>query len=197
MEQRWNSAVCKEPEMAEEKTQTSEGEPKKPSEEIIMLKGAPVKRLRGEGGKFQRQPKALPSSREFTRVTRNYMLQMEVGKDGKMTKGSQSKYEMMVENLMCIARGVKTVLKNGDTVEREPKADMAAAQAFKVVTERGLGQPPKGDEELDAMKTQTVRVVLIQPPAEMMNKLVREDKPRAELKPAFLEGEFVTNKEIS
>jgi hypothetical protein len=164
------------------------------SEEIILRQGEPVKVIRGGGGKFQRQPKAMPSSREFTRVTRNYMLNMEVGKDGKMLKGSQTKYQMMVENLICIARGVDTVLPNGDTVARDSKADMAAAQAFKIVTERGLGQAPKSDEEMEAGKTQGVKMVIVLPPDTMMNKMVIEDAPRPSLKPAFIEGEFTENK---
>lgn len=177
-------------------TQAYENTPVKPekSEEIIIRQGEPTKIIRGSGGKFQRQPKALPSSREFTRVTRNYMLNMEVGKDGKMLKGSQTKYQMMVENLICIARGVDTVLPNGDTVARDSKADMAAAQAFKIVTERGLGQPPKSEEELDLLKTQGVKIVVISPPA-LMNRLMVEEKPTKVLSPVFIEGEFTTDKE--
>ena len=162
--------------------------------EIVICKGIPATRIRGNGGKFEKQPKAMPSSREFTRVTRNYMLKMEAGKDGKITKNSQTKYEMMCENMICIARGVETILKDGTIVIRDAKADMAAAQAFKIVTERGLGQAPKNDEELDALKTQAVRIVIIQPPKEFMNKEVREDTPRPELKPAFLDAEFSESK---
>jgi hypothetical protein len=121
------------------------------------------------------------------------MLQMEAGADGKILKGSKTKYEMMCENIISIARRVPTVLPNGDTIEREAKEDMAAVQAFKVYTERGLGQPPKSDEEIEALQTHGVKIVVIQPPAEMMNKNVVEDAPRPTLKPAFIEGEFVTD----
>jgi hypothetical protein len=164
------------------------------TEGVIVRRGVATKVLRGEGGKFKRSAKHMPSSREFTRVTRNYMLGMEAEKNGRITKGSQTKYQMMVENMICIARGVDTVLPNGDTVARDAKADMAAAQAFKIVTERGLGQAPKSDEEQEALKTDGVRFVVMQFPAAMMNQLVVEDKPKDALKPAFIEGEF-TEKE--
>jgi hypothetical protein len=180
----------------ESKEKQGENLPAKPSEEIVLhhATGAPVKVLRGDGGKFVRQPKVMPSSREFTRVTRNYMLNMQAGKDGKITKGSQSKYQMMVENMICISRGVPTVLPNGDTIEREPKADMAAAQAYKVLTDRGLGQLPKSDEEMDAMKDLGgVRVVVIMPP-EMVNKQITEEKPKPALTPSFIEAEFPDEK---
>src|SRR5271157_6027443 len=112
--------------------------PAKPEkeEQIIVRGGEPIKVLRGKGGKFQRQPRAMVSSKEFTRLTRNYMLSMEVGKDGKISKGSKSKYEQMCENIICIARRIPTVLPNGDTIKRDAKEDMAAVQAYKVITDR-------------------------------------------------------------
>lgn len=168
------------------------GEKKKPTvtEEIVMSPHGPIRQLRGEGGKFVRKPKAMPSSREFTRVTRNYMLAMEADSNGKITKGSQSKYQMMCENMICIARRVPTVLPNGDIIQRDAKEDMAASQAFKILTERGLGTPPKSDEEMEALKTAGVTVVVIPAPS-LMHPEVIEEKPRAKLRPAFLEAEIV------
>jgi hypothetical protein len=162
------------------------------TEEIVVMPYGPIRKLRGEGGKFVRKPKAMPSSREFTRVTRNYMLAMEADSNGKITKGSQSKYQMMVENMICIARGVPTILPNGDTIERDAKEDMAAAQAFKVLTERGLGTPPKSDEEMEALKTAGVTVVVI-PAPNLMHPEVIEEKPKEKLKPAFIDAEIVTD----
>src|SRR5271157_2313134 len=179
---------------SEMKTEEKPGEiPAKPSEEIIVRGNVTVKIMRGEGGKFKRQPKAMPSSKEFTRLTRNYMLSMEVGKDGKISKGSKSKYEQMCENIICIARRIPTVLPNGDTIKRDAKEDMAAVQAYKVITDRGLGQLPKSEEEIEAMQTQGVKMVIVLPP-EMVNKEVIEEKPREKLVPSFIEGEFVENK---
>ena len=184
---------------SEPKIEGKPGEtPVKPekTEEIIVRDGAPVKIVRGKSGQFQRQPKAMPSGREFTRVTRNYMLNMEADKDGKITKGSQTKYEMMVENIICISRGVPTVLKNGDTIEREPKQDMASAQAFKILTERGLGKVSTSDEDREAAQTDPIRIVIMSIP-NLMNKDVIEDKPKLALKPAFAEvTEITTNPKV-
>jgi len=55
---------------------------------------------------------------------------------------------------------------------------------------RVYGAYNKSDEELDAMKSQGVKFVVITPPAEMMNKEIVPDEPKVALKPAFLEGEF-------
>ena len=74
------------------------------------------------------------------------------------------------------------------------KVMMASAQNFKEIMLRGYGAPSKSDEELNAMKMQKVSVVIITPPAEFMNKEVKEDKPREPLEPAFLDAEIVENK---
>jgi hypothetical protein len=58
---------------------------------------------------------------------------------------------------------------------------------------RAYGMPTKSDEEMEAMKTQGVKVVILQHP-EMMDKKVYEEKPREALVPAFIEGEFTENK---
>ena len=68
-----------------------------------------------------------------------------------------------------------------------------AVQAFDKLALRVYGAYNKSDEELDAMKSQGVKFVVIAPP-DMMNREVIEDKPKEALKPAFLEGEFVEDK---
>ncbi len=183
--------------MADSENNSAQPEGKPAVTEELMLhakSGKYIKNLRGEGGKFVRQPKAMPSSREFTRLTRNYMLQMEAGADGKILKGSKTKYEMMCENIISIARRVPTVLPNGDTIEREAKEDMAAVQAFKVYTERGLGQPPKSDEEQDALKEHGIKMVVIVSPELMHKEIVDFDKPKPQLKPSFINAEIIENK---
>jgi len=66
-------------------------------------------------------------------------------------------------------------------------------QAFKELMLRAYGMPSKSDEEMDALKTQAVKVVILQHP-DMMDKKVYEEKPRETLVPAFIEAEIVENK---
>jgi hypothetical protein len=185
--------------MATDSEAKTEGQPEeklqaRPVEEVMVRSGRIVKLNRGEGGKFTHKSKTMPPSKEFTRLTRNLMLTKVVDKEGNIIKGTKTKYEMMFENLMCIAMGVDTVFPGGVTIYRDAKQDMASAQAYKIATDRGLGALPKSEEELEAMNTQEVRVVLITQP-NMDGKVVREELPRPKLQPAFLEAEVVEDKE--
>jgi hypothetical protein len=75
----------------------------------------------------------------------------------------------------------------------DPKVMMASAQNLKEVMLRAYGAPSKSDEELNAMKLQTVKVVIMQHP-EMMDKTVVEDKPHEKPVPAFIDAEIIENK---
>lgn len=141
----------------------------------------------------------MPKSEDMTRYIRNVLNRAEANEDGKITRGSKSRINRMVSNIIRNAEmdAVQPIYdKMGNQVGTavDPKIMMASAQNFKEIMLRGYGAPSKSDEELNAMKMQKVSVVIITPPAEFMNKEVKEDKPREPLEPAFLDAEIVENK---
>jgi hypothetical protein len=178
------------------------------SVEMVRHQGNPdkiTKRVRGEGGKFVKQPKTMPKSADMRRLLRNYFAQAEAGPDGKMRKGDITRTRKVIDNIYKIAStdphrpllnplGHPYLDAEGNFLTFfDAKAAMAATQAFKELWLNTWGQYPKSDEELESMKTQSVKVVLLQYP-EMMDKTVIEDKPREALKPAFIEAEIIENK---
>ena len=186
-----------------EKKPEQQGTEKTPVESVEMVRHMGTdkltKRIRGENGKFVRQPKTMPKSEDMTRYIRNVLNRAEANEDGKITRGSKSRINRMVSNIIRNAEmdAVQPIYdKMGNQVGTavDPKIMMASAQNFKEIMLRGYGAPSKSDEELNAMKMQKVSVVIITPPAEFMNKEVKEDKPREPLEPAFLDAEIVENK---
>ena len=186
-----------------EKKPEQQGTEKAPVESVEMVRHMGTdkltKRIRGENGKFVRQPKTMPKSEDMTRYIRNVLNRAEANDDGVITKGSKSIINRMVKNITKNAmtdaeQPVYDKMGNQVGTAVDPKIMMAAAQNFKEIMLRGYGAPSKSDEELNAMKTQSVKVIVIQPPAEMVNREVIEDKPREKLEPAFLDAEIVDNK---
>src|ERR1035437_94553 len=181
---------------------TSEQPVSKPAEsvEIVHHMGGDklTKRIRGEGGKFVRQPKTMPKSEDMTRYLRNVLNRAEANEDGTITKGSKSRIskafnnvlknaEMPAEQPMRDKLGNQLFNKNGSPIMIvDPKIMMASAQNLKEAMLISYGTPKKSDEELNAMKTQTVKVVILQHP-ELMDKTVYKEKPRPKLEPAFAE----------
>jgi hypothetical protein len=181
---------------------TSEQPVSKPAEsvEIVHHMGGDklTKRIRGEGGKFVKQPKTMPKSEDMTRYLRNVLNRAEANEDGTITKGSKSRISKMTNNIiknaeMNAERPVFDKLGNivldeeGRVVTAvDPKVMMASAQNYKEIMLRAYGTPQKSDEEINALKTQTVKVVILQHP-ELMDKTVYEEKPKPKLEPAFAE----------
>ena len=178
------------------------------SVEIVKHQGNPdklTKRVRGEGGKFVKQPKTMPKSEDMTRYLRNLLNTAEANADGKITRGSKTRIRKMLDNAIKNASmdAERPVFdKLGNQVFNEdgtpllvvdPKVMMASAQNLKEVMLRAYGAPSKSDEELNAMKLQTVKVVIMQHP-EMMDKTVVEDKPHEKPVPAFIDAEIIENK---
>lgn len=198
--------------MAEDSVEKSseQPEPKAPVESVEMVRHMGgdklTKRIRGENGKFVKQPKTMPKSQDMVRYLRNVLNRAEANEDGTITRGSKSRISRMVSNIiknaeMDAERPVFDKLGNpvldadGKPLKVvDPKVMMAAAQNYKEIMLRAYGAPSKSDEELDALKTLGVKVVVITPPAEFMNKEIKEDKPREPIAPAFLDAEFAENK---
>ena len=199
---------------SDEKDQGTPG-PKAPvvTEEIVKHMGNAehlTKRVRGEGGKFVKQKKSMPKSEDMTRLIRNLLNQPMAGPDCKMRKGDISRARMILDNIVQIAAndpngilldkfGKPIMLKRQDGSEYpatvfDAKAAMASTQAFKELWLRGFGMPSKSDEELEAQKTQGVKIVILQHP-EMMDKIVVEDAPKPKLEPAFAEVTEITTNE--
>jgi hypothetical protein len=76
----------------------------------------------------------------------------------------------------------------------DAKCAMASVQAFKELSLRAYGAPSKSEEEIEAMQTQGVKIVVLTPPEFMINKQITEEKPREKLTPSFIEAEIVDNK---
>src|ERR1035437_8902967 len=83
---------------------TSEQPVSKPAEsvEIVHHMGGDklTKRIRGEGGKFVKQPKTMPKSEDMTRYLRNVLNRAEANEDGTITKGSKSRISKMTNNII-------------------------------------------------------------------------------------------------
>src|ERR1035437_7718185 len=75
----------------------------KPSEEIIIRRGAPTKIARGEVGKFKTQAKTMPKTQDVTRLLRNLLNQSEIGPNGVMHKGDKTRIRKMFDNMVAIA----------------------------------------------------------------------------------------------
>ena len=178
------------------------------SEEIVKkTTGELVKINRGEGGKFVKQAKTMPKSADVTRLMRKMLAAPIANADGKISKGAETRFVQMFNNIYEIARtsphqpildkfGNAILDEDGKVVTAmDAKCAMASVQAWKELNLRAYGMPTKSDEELDALKTQGVKIVILQHP-EMMDKNVVEDAPRPKLEPAFAEvTEITTNEE--
>lgn len=175
-----------------------------PSDQIIKRKdGAVIKISRGKRGRFAKTQKAMPDSREFTRVMRVLLSSMEVGPDGKLSKGSKTVFRRIADNLVNIALtspstpvfdklGNLVTDENGNPVMiNDAKMAMASVKAADWLTTRAIGKPSASDEDRAATQTNPIQMVMMSFP-ELMNKTVVEDKPKPALKPAFAEVTEVT-----
>src|ERR1019366_5117998 len=154
-----------------------------------------TKRIRGEKGQFVKQPKTMAKSEDMTRYLRNVLNSAECEAGGKITQKSRSHIRKMTLNIVKNAEmdaEQPVYNKQGEQVGTavDPKIMMASAQNYKEIMLRAYGAPSKSDEELNAMKMQSVRIVIIQHP-EMMDKVVVEDKPHEKPVPAFLDAEII------
>lgn len=157
--------------------------PEQPAESTeLVVRNADGKtfstRIKGKDGKFMRKGKGMPSSQQMTKLGRKILTKRITLEDGNIT----TVFEHMTWWMTEIARG---------TAGNDPKEHMAAVQAYKVVLERLVGKIPPSDEELEALQTGGVKVLIIQPPQLMNNDLKKDSE-----EPKFIPAEIVEeNKE--
>ena len=171
--------------MAEEiSKENTPSEPKKPTELVVRNSDGVTfsTRLKDEKGKFVKKEKTMTSSRELTRRGRLLLLRKRkdtIDIEGKPVTVSQ--YDAMTQYMIDIALG---------KVDDDPKKLTAAVLAYEKVLKRLLGTEPKSDEDREAMKDgNTIKFVLIQPPADLINKAKAQiEQPK---KPAFVDAEVV------
>ena len=192
---------------SEEKNSAQPEEKPAVTEELVLHAKSQdfVKANRKSNGQFAKKTREMPSSLEVTRLMRTLLNQAETGPDGHIMKGAHSRFRKMFDKIFEIAtcgfeqpakdkHGNVIMMPDGKPLTyKDAKMAMASVQAFKELMLRSHGEAPKNDAELEALQQHGVRIVVIQPPAEMMNRDVIEDAPRPALKPAFIEGEFVTD----
>jgi hypothetical protein len=198
---------------SETKIEEKAGEEKTPAVSIEMVrhngKDKLTKRIRGEGGKFQKQPKSMPKTVDVVREWRKLMLQPLADENGKLTKGGRARVREVFDRLYSnaimspeqpvidkLGNVVYTINDKGEKVPlttKDPKVMMASKENAKELMLRTWGMYAKSDEEIEALKTQAVKVLVLQHP-DMMDKNVYEEKPKEALKPAFIDAEIVENK---
>jgi hypothetical protein len=183
----------------------------KPAVTVEFIKnpttGALVKQERGTDGQFKRQKGTAATPKQRREILRNMLDHQEIGPDGKFRRGDKSIHRRIWENIAKIAMmspEQPVIDKLGNVVYKEdgkplmltdPKMSMASIQAAKEIYLRADGKYSTSDEDLEANKLHGVKIVMVLPPPEMVNREVIEDKPREKLEPKFIEGEIVENKE--
>lgn len=162
---------------------TSPGEFLPPPEgaiEVVMRnKDGTTRKVLKKDGKFIKRQRPMPEAKEITRMMRTLLSQPETGPDGKIAKGEKTRFRKMFDNMVAIA-------SNGD-----PEFSMSAIKAFEVLMARGYGKVTPSDQELDALSTAGIKVIVVPPPSNMMYpEQIEERKERAK-SPAFIEGTVV------
>lgn len=133
-------------------------------------------RLKDEKGRFVKKPKPLIPTVEFTRAERKKLNSVRQDKEG------MTEYMVAFMNLVRIAQ-------NEDS---DPKAMMAAVKAFEVIRQSALGKYAPSDQELDRLKTQDVKVVVIQAPQLMHPDIIEEQPKQLKDKPSFADVEVIS-----
>jgi hypothetical protein len=152
-------------------------------------------RLKDKSGKFVRKPKQVPETREVTDMMRRLLNSAEADSNGKLIKGAKTRFRKMFDNMVDIATNRATIKEfdkegNLESESADAKAMMAAVKAFEVLMARAYGKVAPGDEEMDALKTAGVKIVVIPPPDLMHPETVAEDH-KSPTKPSFIDAEII------
>jgi hypothetical protein len=195
---------------SEKKPGQPETPPAKPetTTEIVLhpRSGTPVVQIRGAGGKYVKQNKTAATSKARRDVLRNLLDAGIAGPDGKFKRGGKSRFQLILDNQIKNAMmdasqpvldkfGNPLMIEGKPVMVTDPKIMMASTQAFKEIMLRADGKYATSEEDLEAQKLHGVKIVVITPPPEMLNREVTEDKPREKLLPSFIEGEFTDDKD--
>ncbi len=175
--------------------------------EIVLhhISGAPVTHLRGAGGKFVKQKNTAGTSKNRRDALRNLLDAGFAGPDGKFKRGGKSRFQLILDNqiknaMMDASQPVLDKFGNPVMVDEkpvmivDPKIMMASTQAFKEIMLRADGKYATSEEDLEAQKLHGVKIVVITPPPEMMNREVVPEEPRKQLTPSFIDAEIIENK---
>lgn len=137
--------------------------------------------LKGPDGKFVRKPRKLATVKDIQVVMREFLESpLEKGLDGKMHKRSKARLQQQLEAMHELA------------TNKNPDVANAAVKAAELLWLRAYGKPAPSDRELAALETSSVKFVIVQAP-ELMHPDVLEEKPRETPKPAFIDGEVVSD----
>ncbi len=176
--------------------------------EIVLhhITGMPTTRIRGANGKYVKQKSTAGTSKNRRDALRNLLDAGFAGPDGKFKRGGKSRFQLILDNqiknaMMDASQPVLDKFGNPVMVDEkpvmivDPKIMMASTQAFKEIMLRADGKYATSEEDLEAQKLHGVKIVVITPPPEMMNREVVEEKPREKLLPSFIEGKFSDDKD--
>jgi hypothetical protein len=146
---------------------------------VVHPDGTSSLRLKDSKGRFMKKDRPLPSGKELTRFGRDLLIRAEAGPDGKVIKGTKTRHRKIFDNLVRIA-----TLETDD-----PKSLMSIIKAAELLYLRFYGKPSASDEEIEALKTSGVKVILVQPP-----KLMHDDFKEDHKEPEFLLAEILDDK---
>lgn len=153
-----------------------------------------------KSGKFVKKPKKAPKdTREVTQYMRDF-LSTQVATGDTLDRSARSRLLHILENMADIATFDSSnvcvgVDKDGNAIYGpDAKMAMASVKAAELLMLRAYGKPAPSSEEMDALKRSGVRIVVVEQP-QIIHPEVQEEKPRAEIKPVFIEAEVVSTNE--
>lgn len=137
--------------------------------------------LKDKRGRFAAKKEKLLEPKEIKKAFVKLAMQAEAGPDGKMVKGTKTRWRKVFDALM------KRASYDGE----DAKLAMAQIQAAKLIVPYIMNMPSRAPEEIEAMKDSLSGAnikVLIVPPPELINKeIISEEQKSLPDKPSFIE----------
>lgn len=166
---------------SEEKTQAQAQKPPESSALVVIptKEGGTREMIRAGNGQFQKKPKPLLPTIEFTRAERKAL--------AKIRENGLSEYMEMFMSMLRLAQYEPAPGEKAD-----PKMMMAKVKAAEWVRLSALGKPASSEQDLDRITNQPVKTVIVVSP-QLMHPEVQQEKPHAEAKtkPSFIDAEVV------